>query len=72
MGAENGKKPNIDKRVSFRCTYLVEDHNYIKIINNVIDDVINDEIEEKIKILNGNKKEKLVFTKKFDKIGKYH
>ena len=30
---------------------------------------INEEIESKIKILNKNKKEEIIFTKKFNKIG---
>ena len=30
---------------------------------------VNEEIEQKIKILNGKKKEKLIFKKKFNKLG---
>ena len=33
------------------------------------DNDVNEEIKTKIKILNNNKKEELIFTKKFDKIG---
>ena len=45
-------------------------NEYIQIINDRIEDKINKEIKSKIKILNGDKKEKLIFRKKFNKIGK--
>ena len=49
--------------VSFRCTYEIKDiYLKTKIIN---------EIKTKIKILNNNKKEKIISKKKFDKIGIY-
>ena len=57
---------------SFRCTYDIEDNNSsIQIINNRGVNLINKEIEEKIKILNIGKKEKLCLEKKFDKKGRY-
>ena len=57
---------------SFRCTYDIEDNNSsIQIINNREVNLINKEIEEKIKILNNGKKEKLYLEKKFDKKGRY-
>ena len=51
-----------------KCIYEIKDNNYTQIINNT-GDYTNKEIEKKIKILNGDKKEKLIFKKKFDKIG---
>ena len=57
---------------SFRCTYDIEDNNSpIQIINNREVNLINKEIEVKIKILNNGKKEKLCLEKKFDKKGRY-
>ena len=50
--------------VSFRCTYDIKDNNEIQIINNRFNDDINEEIIEKIKILNGNQKEELLLKKK--------
>ena len=42
----------------------------IQIINDTdINNKINKEIKSKIKILNDNKKEELIFTKKFNKTG---
>ena len=69
MEEQNGEVQK-NKNISFRCTYLIKDYNDIQIINNDLgDDYINKEIEEKIKILNGVKKEKLVLTKNFSKLG---
>ena len=57
---------------SFRCIYDIEDNNSpIQIINNREVNLINKEIEVKIKILNNGKKEKLYLEKKFDKKGRY-
>ena len=56
-------------RISFRCIYDIKDINEIQIINDRNGDNINEEIKSKIKILKGNKKEELIFTKKFDKLG---
>ena len=68
MGCLNSEEP------SFRCTYDVKNGNEIRIINDrcFVDnnrEVINEEIKSKIKILNDNKKEELIFNKKFDKRG---
>ena len=53
-----------------KCTYEIKDNNnYIQIINNRGIKNVNEEIESKVKILNGDKKEKLIFKKKFNKIG---
>ena len=58
--------------ISFSCSYLVEDTNkYIRLINDRFENYVNSEISSKIKILNGNKKEKLIFQKKFNKTGIY-
>jgi len=57
---------------SFRCTYEVKDYNPIQIINNGDENDfhnMNRDIEAKIKILNGNKKEQITLTKKFNQIG---
>ena len=45
------------------CIYEIKDNNYTQIINNKSRLYANEEIEKKIKILNGDKKEKLVFQK---------
>ena len=72
MGA-SGDNSEIKNEVSFRCTYFIQEKyigKKIMIINDRNGDKdINKEIKSKIKILNGNKKEKLVFEKKFNKIG---
>ena len=52
-----------NEAISFRCTYLIKDNDEIQIINNRGKVEINEEIESKIKILNGNKKEALIFKK---------
>ena len=53
-----------------KCTYDIKDiNNEIQIINNRVQNDINEEIEKKIKILNGEQKEKLIFKKKFNKLG---
>ena len=53
--------------VSFKCIYDVKYENEIQILNDIDEDI--KEIKSKIKILNGNKKEELIFKKKFDKLG---
>jgi len=57
--------------VSFRYFYDIKNINEeIQIINDRVDeDDYNKEIKSKIKILNNNKKEELILTKKFNKIG---
>ena len=52
-----------------RCTYEIKDFNEIQIINDRSENYSNQEIASKIKILNGDKKEELIFRKKFDKLG---
>ena len=58
-----------NEEISFRCTYLIKDNNEIQIINDRGIVEINEEIESKIKILNGNKKEDLIFKKQFNSTG---
>ena len=61
---------NGNNKVSFKCFYDVKNINEeIQIINDRFKDKINKEIKSKIKILNGDKKEEVIFTKKFNKIG---
>ena len=64
-------QPEISLEISYiKCTYDINDINEsIQIINNRGIQFINEEIEAKVKILNGDKKEKLIFKKKFDKLG---
>jgi len=50
-------------KISFTCIYDVKDYNEIQILNNRFDDYINEEIESKIRIINGKEKEKIVFKK---------
>ena len=52
-----------------KCIYDVKENNEIQIINNRFGNYINEDIEAKIKIWNNNKKEKLIYKKKFDKLG---
>ena len=49
-----------------KYTYEIKDYNYNHIINNTDGTEVNEEIENKIRILNNGKGEKLVFTKKFN------
>ena len=67
MGVGNSNESK--QKVSFSCTYLVKDYDDVQIINNKYEEFVNNEIEKKIKILNGGKEEKVVFKKKFNKIG---
>ena len=61
---------NQNNQISFRCTYLVEDTNAeIRLINDGLDMLKNQEISSKIKILNNGEKENLTFFKKFDEAG---
>ena len=55
--------------ISFKCTYEITNYNETQILNYKDSNEINEEILSKIKILNGNKKEDLIFLKKFKKIG---
>ena len=50
--------------------YEIKDiNNNTQIINNTDGSEVNKDIENKIRILNNGREEKLIFTKKFDKIG---
>ena len=66
--SNNNKENN---QASFRCFYDVKNINEeIQIINDTdINNKINKEIKSKIKILNDNKKEELIFTKIVNKTG---
>ena len=60
-------------QISFRCIYDVKDYHEIRIINDTgykdyYIPIINEEIKSKIKIINNNNKEELIFNKKFDKL----
>jgi len=64
----NNRQPIENEKPSFRCTYDIKDNNTpIQIINCREGNLINKEIEEKIKILNNCKKEKLCLKKKLIK-----
>ena len=67
----NNKKEskNTKNKISFKCIYDIKDFNYTQIINNQYEYLVNEEIEQKIKIINNNKKENIVFQKRFDKLG---
>ena len=53
-----------------KCKYEIKDiNNEYQILNYRSENYTNDEIEKKVKILNGDKKEKLIFKKKFEKLG---
>ena len=57
----------LNKGISYiECIYDIKDINTeTQIINNKGEVFINEEIESKIKILNGNQREKLTFRKKY-------
>ena len=52
-----------------RCKYEIKDYNEIQIINNKDGFEVNKEIEFKINLLNGGKKDNIIPRKKFNKIG---
>ena len=57
-------------QISFRCFYDIKNiDEEINILNKNKFEEIDKEIKSKIKILNGSKKEELIFKKKFNKIG---
>ena len=66
---ESNNLNEVNNNISFRCYYEISDYNEVQIINNKFINYINEDIESKIKILNNNKKEKLIFKKRFYKIG---
>ena len=64
------KQPQFNENNSYiKCIYDKKDYNETQIINFRGEKIINEEIESKVKIWNDGKSEKLIFTKKFDKIG---
>ena len=64
------KSPQFNENISYiKCIYDIKDHNETQIINYKGETGTNDEIESKVKIWNGAKAEKLIFKKKFDKLG---
>ena len=73
MGCSNYDKVDEQRsknRISYiKCTYYIYNKNFVQIINNKDGNAVNEEIESKIKIMNGDKIERLTFMKKFDKIG---
>ena len=63
-------QPKFAKGTSFvRCTYDIKDYNETQIINDRGRKYINEEIGAKIKIWNNGNKERLIFKKKFNKLG---
>ena len=53
-----------NKTISYiKCTYEVREENEIQIINDRSENYVNEEIASKIKIINGDKKENLIFKK---------
>jgi len=58
-----------NKNSLIKCTYDIKDLNETQIINNRYENYINEDIKSKIKILNNNKKEKLIYKKRFNKLG---
>ena len=64
---------NLSNQISFRCIYDVKDYDETQVINDTghkdyYIPIINEEIKSKIKIINNNNKEELIFNKKFDKL----
>ena len=54
---------------TIKCTYDIKDYDETQIISNEYLYKINYEIEQKIKIWNNNKRERINYKKKFDKLG---
>ena len=54
---------------TIKCTYDIKNKDYVQILNYKGEKCINDEIESKIKILNGDQKEPIIFQKTFDRLG---
>ena len=57
-------KKEEENKVSFTCFYEINDYNETQIINNKSNDLINKEIETKIKIIEGDNTKNIVFKKK--------
>ena len=70
-GVCNESRPTkYGKGISYiECIYDIKDSNETQIINDRGKTYINEEIGRKIKILNGNRKENLIFKKRFNKLG---
>ena len=56
-------EPNVNNKISYRCTYDVKGFNEVQIINDRNKTIINGEIAAKIKILNGNQIKNLILKK---------
>ena len=64
------KPAQFKENISYiKCVYNIKDHNETQIINYKGETGINEEIESKVKIWNGERTEKLIFKKKFEKLG---
>jgi len=74
---ENTEKLNIGipitsiiSKISYiKCYEIKDNNNIVQIINNTDGSEVNKDIENKIRILNNGREEKLILKKKFDKIG---
>ena len=75
MDEGNNKTKNIippgiiDGLSWMKCTYEIKDNNEAQILNYKGEKFTNEEIESKIKILNGDKKEKESSQKNLKKLG---
>ena len=62
-----------DGQSLIKCTYDIKDDSETQIINDIYENefvfLINEEIQKKIKIWNNNEIEKLVYRKRFEKLG---
>ena len=71
-GNDNSRNENLSQiknsQISFRCFYDIK-KIYLEI--NIINKHIDGELKSKIKLLNNNKQEEIIFTKNFNKIGIY-
>ena len=65
---EKAQKTNNGKSL-IKCTYEIKDYDEKQIINGRFGAYVNEDIESKIHIWNNNKKEKLIYKKKFNKLG---
>ena len=70
INENENRPPQFSENISYiKCSYDIKDYNETQIINFRGQKNINEEIESKVKIWNGEKAEKLIFKKKFDKLG---
>ena len=70
MGTCVGREKNRQRGIpTIKCTYEINENELVQILNNKGKKCINEEFESKIKIMNGDIKEPLVFTKKFNNLG---